>query len=207
MTNSHEDTMKPLRPLHTDLAILHDALQSHIELLLDWVKNSQCAVGQDCRITADCLYSALNVQGDAFTSAQYLFTEFKWPSDTRLVRHYDSVYRYACAALPSHIRKWVMANAIRFPAKKGNSVKVMVGGVEYSGVITDVLPSEARGWVELLNVKDKGKIVSVNAEDVIKVTSTGNGLSPNTPNTPPDGGTPVAARTHGEKLIEKLRAA
>lgn len=143
---------------------------------------------------------------DGYGAARYVDTMFDWPADTALVKLLDAAYRTAPLVLPDFVKRWVMATGTRFPAKKGNSVKVRIGDAEFSGVVTDILESEARGWVEVLNAKVKGKVIAINSEEVIKVTSTGDGRMPTPPSTP-TGGTPVAARTHGEKLLKELRVA
>jgi hypothetical protein len=130
---------------------------------------------------------------DAYEAARYLELHYEWPVDGDLVRVLDRAYMVMPNMTAPFVHAWVMANKIRFPAAKGNTIRFRIGDAECTGVVVDVLAREARGWAEILNIKQRGKVISVLAEDVIQVTSTGDGRGPN--NTPPsNGGTPVAAR-------------
>jgi hypothetical protein len=142
---------------------------------------------------------------DGYTAGRYLDEMYDWPVDSVLVRVLDRCYATMPMLVPQLVREWVMAHAIRFPAKKGNGVKVRIGDAEFSCVVTDVHPTEARGWGEVLNAKVKGKVIAVDAEDIVKVTSTGDGTAPTPPNHP-TGGTPGALTT-GARLLKELRAA
>jgi hypothetical protein len=157
---------------------------------------------------AALLALAIIESADAYDAGRYLETFYGWPVNGELVRILDTAYMAMPRLTTPFVHEWVMANNIRFPAKKGNTIKFMIGDAEFSGVVVDTLPREARGWVEVLNVKQKGKVVPVDAEAVVKVTSTLDARQPTPPNNN-GGGTPVAPRA-GAILIEerdKKRAA
>lgn len=130
---------------------------------------------------------------DAYQAARYLDSFMGWPVNGELVRIIDRAFMSMPKLTTPFIHKWVMEHQVRFPAKKGNTVRFLIGDREFSGVIMDVLPREARGWVELLNVKEKGRVIPLDAEHIIKVTSTGDARQPNAPG-PNNGGTPIAPR-------------
>lgn len=191
-----------------------DVMASAVALVMDDVK--KWADSMDVKHTveeteSDSEFRALITiafieSENAYEAGKYLETMYGWPVDFDLTNILNMAYRAIPMILPTHVSAWVMASKVRFPAKKGNGVKVKIGDAEFSAVITDVLDREARGWCEVINSTPKGKIIAINAEEVIKVTSAGNGIAP-APNNTPTGGTPVAARTHGDKLLKELRVA
>ena len=126
---------------------------------------------------------------DAYETCRYIDTFLRWPVDIELIRILDRAFRAMPNEAQRFVREWVMRNAVRFKAQKGQDVRFRVGPRELVGTVVDVVSTEARAFVTIPNVKG---VITVLAEDVIKVH-----ISRQSPrNTPPEGGTPIAVKAH-----------
>lgn len=105
---------------------------------------------------------------DAYQAGRYLEDFFGWPVTGDLIRILDRAYQRMHKVVRKHVLEWVVEHNVRFPGKKGEGVRFRIGDLEFGGTIVEVLRNEAKAVVKL-NVK--GKLWTVNAEDVLQITS------------------------------------
>ncbi|QJA43013.1 hypothetical protein [Phaeobacter phage MD18] len=135
---------------------------------------------------------------DCYEAARYFDDVYDWPVNGELVRIIDRAYQIAPRLTAPFVHAWVMKHNVRFPATSGSEVRVQIGDAEVTGTCIGSVYREARGFVELRN----GKVLPVDAEEVVKVLKTKRtGSKP----TPPTGGTPIAPRAGA--LLKKANAA
>lgn len=131
---------------------------------------------------------AMQESADAYDAGRYLESFVDWPTNGNLVRILDRAFHRLRFIVTPLIHAWVMEHNVRFPAKKGQSVRAKIGGHEFTGKVVAVIAREARGFVEPLG--NSSQAIPVNAEEVLRVVPIG---SSGGPGNYPTGGTPVAA--------------
>lgn len=195
----------PPRPKWNHRDVKSAAAQTIVDDVSAWaVTMGLIPADADKRELCALVTLAILESADAYQAARYLDTLMEWPVNGELVKIIDRAYTAMPKLTIPFIHKWVMEHQVRFPAKKGNTVRFLIGDREFSGVIMDVLPREARGWVELLNVKEQGRVIPLDAEHIVKVTATGDARQPKSPG-PNNGGTPIAPR--GGAILKEPKAA
>lgn len=155
----------------------HNVVQDFVaEEFADEVKQwaDECGVlsesdSSDPRMFLAMLALALRESPDSYQAGRYIEDFWGWPVSRELISILDRAYNRMRMVVRKFVLEWVVANNVRFPAKKGEGVRFRIGEVEFGGVVLDVIRPEAKGIVRL-NIKN-GKSYSVNAEDVIQVTS------------------------------------
>lgn len=141
---------------------------------------------------------AILESADCYDAARYLEAFYEWPANGELIRIIDRAYLSMPSLTAPFVHAWVMENKVRFPAKEGDEFKFRIGDMETTGTCVGVVRREARGFAELRN----GKVLPVDAEEVVKVFKT---KRPGGKPTPPTGGTPIAPRAGA--LLKKANAA
>lgn len=174
------------RPVYYDTHILSAAYMYFEDEVEKWCnKNNHCYESNDEKIVK----SIFVLRVDGFAVAQELSRNFNWIPNTEIVNIFEKAYNYAKNITPGFVREWVMKEGVRLNAKKGNNILVRHKGQNVNAIIIDTLDTEARCFAEIINTSE---LVSVFAEEIVKVVSRGDGRMKPTPVDPNSGGSPMA---------------
>ena len=110
---------------------------------------------------------ALRECADAYDAGRYLEDFMDWPVTGELIRILDRAYIRMEFATKPFVQRWVVENAVRFPAKQGQQVRCRIGDAEITGEIVAVIASEARA---VISVNGSNKNVTLNAEEVSEIS-------------------------------------
>lgn len=121
---------------------------------------------------------ALTENTDAYYTTYYLHDIYDWPADNELTKIIQTAFARMPLLLTPFIHSWVMQNAVRLPAKKGDRIKFRVGTVEIVGVVVACIPREARMIVTVGTKKPTN--MSVPVEEFITVLAHTNSTTPPT---------------------------
>jgi hypothetical protein len=177
--------MNNLRPTVHDSAVIDGAVERFSDQIKLWNKAYDVYL-QNWQV-AEALHT-----GDAYAAVVYLGVNFNILGTTDLVILLDRIIDAMPRVATEKVHEWVMATGTRFPAKEGNTIRFANGQTERHGVVHAVISTEARALVE--DVSNRGKYISITAEEVTKVVSRGDARQPDNGPHNPTGGTPVAAR-------------
>jgi hypothetical protein len=174
------------RPVYHDSNILIEAFGVFEDNIEAWCQRNNHTFEDRHRNDALDIFTQYR---DGFDIAHHL-VRYNWAPDAALVKIFEAAYDYAKSEEWKYVREWAMKEGIRFEPKKGNNIQISHKGQLVNGIVIDILNSEARGWVEVVNT---GEVVAVNAEEVVKIVSHGDGrVKKPTPVDPNSGGSPMA---------------
>lgn len=153
----------PPRPEWNHTAV-RDAAVSEIEALVrEWVAEQGIADDTTGKDFTALLTLALRETPDAYACGRYIEDFIGWPVDGVLIRILDNAYRRLPGIAREMVPTWVMKNAIRFPAKKGEWVVFRTESGDVKGEVTELIGHEARALVQT-----RDGPVTVFAENVIE---------------------------------------
>jgi hypothetical protein len=116
-----------------------------------------------------CVTLAMQESVDAYQAGRYFDDFFDWPVAGDLIAILDRCYARMHFVAKDMTRNWVMNTATRFPAKVGDIVKCKIGEVDLVGEVIEVISTTSSG---ILHLNGNGKILNVEAEEVVQVVST-----------------------------------
>lgn len=200
--------MPQKRPQWNHPDVQTEAVAQVLPDVLDWAKAMQVLpadAGQQTQHEAQAIVTlAVQESADAYEAGRYLDNIIDWPVNGELIRILDRAYRAMPLLVPNAVHAWVMQEQVRVSGNVGDHIRFKVGDAELHGTIAGVIRREARLIVEVRKGPNKTDALSVNAEDIVKVSPARTKPSGSNP-TPPTGGTPVAMP--GGAQLKESRAA
>lgn len=157
----------PPRPRWNHPCVKEEAARQCVKEVRSWAED--CGVVEDDSDDREflALLSVAFIESpDAYQAGRYLEDFFGWPVQIDLMRVLDSAYGKMKYITQGFVHAWVMENNVRFPAKKGQTVRVRVGDAEITGEVLEVIRREARA---ILAPIGKKKPITVYAEEVQEV--------------------------------------
>lgn len=136
----------PPRPRWNHQCVKEVTAEKYVEAVRHWADNfGALEADADDREFLACFTLALIESPDAYQAGRYLEDFFNWPVQADLIRVLDAAYSHMKYATRDLVHTWVMENNVRFPAKKGDTIRCKIGDVEARGRVVEVIKREARG--------------------------------------------------------------
>lgn len=158
----------PKRPAWNHQPIIEAAAATIVDDVHKWADVSGCIGDDDADIKQfrALVTIAILESPDAYQAGRYLEDFYGWPVDRPLISVLDRAFRQMPLLVPEHVHAWVMKYNVRFPATKGQGVRVNLGGCEFTGTVVDVIAKDARAIV--IPIGKSQQPISIPAEEVIE---------------------------------------
>lgn len=161
------ETQIPPRPRWNHKCVKEATAALYVDDIREWAEQLGVVKDDhDDREFLALLSIALIESPDAYQAGRYLEDFFGWPVQADLVRVLDACYRRMKFVTRDFVHEWVTTNNVRFPAKKGDTIRCKIGDLEISGEVIEVIRREARG---LFVPNNKTKPMVVLAEEIQQV--------------------------------------
>lgn len=159
----------PPRPRWNHVEVKEAVAIEYVDAVRDWANLHGAVDGEATdREFLVAVAMAFRESPDAYQAGRYLEDFFEWPVTGELIKIFDRAYARMQHVTRKFVLEWVAKNNVRFPAKKGEGVRFRIGDVEIGGTVVEILKHEAKA---IVRANGKGKALSVNAEEVLQVTS------------------------------------